>query len=151
MSNEMISRLIQEEFGIWISPMYLVMNKYTWWDKLWQPEAEYVKEIVLKSSVIHIDETQIKLSGESGYVWVFATTHSVFYHYTQARSAGFVAELLKGYKGVIISDFFPGYETLHVKRQKCLIHLIRDLNDDLFKSPFDEEYKAMVSGSTSMA
>lgn len=146
MSNEMISRLIQEEFGIWIAPTYLVMNKYRWWDKRWQPEAEYVKEIVLKSPVIHIDETQIKLSGESGYVWVFATTHSVFYHYSQFRSANFVAELLTGYEGVVISDFFPGYETLNVKRQKCLIHLIRDLNDDLFKNPFDEEYKVIVAG-----
>src|SRR4029077_20110624 len=26
-------------------------------------------------------------------------------------------------------------------QQKCLIHLIRDLNDDLLKNPFDEEIK----------
>jgi hypothetical protein len=29
--------------------------------------------------------------------------------------------------------------------QKCLVHLIRDLNDELFKNPFDEEYKALVA------
>jgi hypothetical protein len=144
MSNAVISKHIQENFGIWMSPMYLVMNKYVWWQKHWIEEAEYIRKIVLKSPVIHIDETTIKLSGESGYVWVFATTHSVFYHYTQTRKADFMTDLLKGYDGVIISDFYPGYETLQVKHQKCLIHLIRDLNDDQFKNPFDEEYKAIV-------
>jgi len=34
---------------------------------------------------------------------------------------------------------------LNVKSQKCLIHLIRDLNDDLFKHQFDQEYKQMVA------
>jgi hypothetical protein len=145
-SHEMISKLLQEHYGIWVSQMYLVMYKNKWWNRRWEPVAGYIKEIVLKSPVIHIDETTIKLARESGYVWVFATTHSVFYHYTSTRETGFLQELLKDYKGIIISDFFAGYETLDVKRQKCLIHLIRDLNDDLFKNPFDEEYKLIVAG-----
>lgn len=46
---------------------------------------------------------------------------------------------------MIITDFFVGYESLSVKRQKCLIHLIRDLNENLFKNPFDEEFKVLVN------
>jgi len=144
-SNEMISKLIEEHYGIWISPMYLVMYKNRWWNRNWAPVAAYIKRIVLNSPVIHIDETTIKLSRESGYVWVFATTHSVFYHYASTREVGFLQELLRDYQGIIISDFYPGYETLNVTSQKCLIHLIRDLNDDLFKNQFNEEYKNLVS------
>ena len=144
-SNEMISKLIQEQYGIWISKMYLVMYKSKWWGRIWEPVASYTKDIVLNSPVIHVDETTIKLATESGYVWVFATTHSVFYHYTSTREVGFLKDLFPDYKGIIISDFYPGYDTLNVKRQKCLIHLLRDLNDDLFKNPFDEEYKTIVS------
>jgi predicted RecB family nuclease len=144
-SNEMISKMIQEQYGIWISPMYLVMYKNKWWLRKWEPTVAYIKTIVLNSPVIHIDETTIKLARESGYVWVFATTHTVFYHYASTREVGFLQELLKDYKGIIVSDFYPGYETLNVKSQKCLIHLIRDLNDDLFRNPFDEEYKTMVT------
>jgi hypothetical protein len=77
-------------------------------------------------------------------VWVFATTHTVFYHYASTREVSFLQELLKGYRGIIVSDFYPGYETLNVKSQKCLIHLIRDLNDDLFKNQYDQEYNTMV-------
>lgn len=141
----MISKLIQEHYGIWISKMYLVMYKSKWWGRIWEPVESYIKNIVLNSPVIHVDETTIKLATESGYVWVFATTHSVFYHYTSTREVGFLQDLLRDYKGVIISDFYPGYDTLNVKRQKCLVHLLRDLNDDLFKNPFNEEYKIIVS------
>ncbi len=143
-SNEMISKLIQEHYHIWVSPMYLVMYKNRWWNNTWAPIALYIRSTVLNSPVIHIDETTIKLSRESGYVWVFATTHTVFYHYASTREVGFLQELLKGYAGIIVSDFYPGYETLNVKSQKCLIHLIRDLNDDLFKNQFDQEYNKLV-------
>jgi hypothetical protein len=35
--------------------------------------------------------------------------------------------------------------TIPCTQQKCLIHLIRDLNDDLFKNQFDVEYKQIVT------
>ncbi len=142
-SNYMISKIMQEQFGIWINPMYLVMRKEKWW-KEWQPEVDYIWKTILNSPVIHIDETSISLEKKSGYVWVFATTHTVFYYYTDTREGDFLHEWLKDYKGVIVTDFFPSYESLPIKRQKCLIHFIGDLNDDLYKNPFDEEYKSIV-------
>ena len=33
---------------------------------------------------------------------------------------------------------------MNCAQQKCLIHLIRDLNDDVLKHPFDEELKGIV-------
>lgn len=150
-SNELISKLIREHYGIWISPMYLVMYKSKWWLKKWEPVASYIRKIVLNSPVVHIDETSIKLARrESGYVWVFATLHTVYYHYTLTREANFLQDMLKDYRGIIISDFYPGYEPLKIKSQKCLIHLIRDLNDDLFKNQFDQEYKPIVTAFSSL-
>jgi len=143
-SNYMLSKIMQEQFGIFIRPMYLVMRKRKWW-KQWDPEINYIRQTVLNSPVIHIDETSVKLVKERGYVWAFASTHSVFYHLALSREIDFLRDILKDYKGIIVTDFFPGFETLTVKKQKCLIHLIRDLNDDLFKNPFDEEYKSIVS------
>lgn len=142
-SHEMISRLLQEQFGIWTFRQYFVDRQHKWWHK-WEAEVNYLWEIIRQSPVIHIDETTVKLSKDRGYVWIFATPHTVFYHFTLTRETEFLEEWLKGYEGVIVTDSFPGYETLKVKQQKCLVHLIRDLNDDLFKNPFDEEYKALV-------
>ena len=145
LSSGKICSLLEEQYGVRMGRQYLVTAKNKWWNKMWAPDAEYLREIVLNSPVINVDETTIPLKKGSGYVWVFATSHSVFYHYTQTRNSDFLRELLKDYKGIIVSDFYPGYETLTVTKQKCLIHLIRDLNDDLFKVPHDEEYRDMVS------
>jgi hypothetical protein len=145
LSNEMISNMIREQYGIRIGRQPLASLKNKWWNRTWGQDAAYIRTIVLHSPVIHIDETSMPLKGQSGHVWVFATTHSVFYHYTPTRNTDFLRELLKDYKGIVVSDFYPGYETLDATRQKCLIHLIRDLNDDLFKVPYDEEYRVMVS------
>ncbi len=42
-------------------------------------------------------------------------------------------------------DFYGGYDALPYRQQKCLVHLIGDLNDDLWKHPFDNEYEAFVA------
>ena len=44
----------------------------------------------------------------------------------------------------MISDFYPGYDSAKCKQQKCWVHLIRDVNDDLWKSPFDSEFEGFV-------
>jgi len=142
-SHEMISKMVMDLFGIFIDKQYLIDRKDKWWIK-WKPEVNYIWYIIYNSPVIHIDETTVKLFKDRGYVWVFATPHTVFYHFTYNRESDFLKEWLKGYKGVIVTDFYAGYEALKIKRQKCLIHLIRDLNDDLHKNPFDEEYKSLM-------
>jgi hypothetical protein len=45
---------------------------------------------------------------------------------------------------VLVSDFYAAYDSVPCPQQKCLIHLMRDINEDLIKNPFDEEFKAMA-------
>jgi hypothetical protein len=46
---------------------------------------------------------------------------------------------------VLVSDFYPGYESLPCEQQACLVHLIRDMNADLLSSPYDAEFKAIAT------
>lgn len=46
---------------------------------------------------------------------------------------------------MLISDFYGGYDSIPCRQQKCLVHLIRDLNDDLWKNPFLAEYELFVT------
>jgi hypothetical protein len=69
----------------------------------------------------------------------------VFYFYRPSREADFLKTLLGDFRGVLVTDFFAGYDSLPCKQQKCLVHLIRDFNDDLLKNPFDEEFKALAA------
>ena len=46
---------------------------------------------------------------------------------------------------MLVSDFYTGYDSLPCEQQKCLVHLIRDINDDLMGNPYDEEFKALAA------
>jgi hypothetical protein len=86
----------------------------------------------------------VKLRSCKGYVWVFASMDAVYFEYRDSRKAQFLGPLLEEFQGVLISDFFTGYDSLKCPQQKCLIHLIRDMNEDLLGNGFDNEYKDMV-------
>jgi hypothetical protein len=105
---------------------------------------EQILRRILRGPVIHIDETEVKLRGESGYVWVLTSLDSVYYFYRPSREASFLPELFAPFSGVIISDFFTGYDSLDFEQQKCLIHLVREMDDDLLRNPFDKELQTIA-------
>jgi len=81
---------------------------------------------------------------QSCYIWVFTNVDTVFYLFKPTREAEFLKELLVNFKGVLISDFYAGYDSMSCPKQRCLIHLIRDLNDDLVKHQLNSELKIIV-------
>jgi predicted RecB family nuclease len=105
--------------------------------------AQILDEI-LKGPLIHIDETEVELRGRKGYVWVITSMQQVYFFYRDSREGTFLKEMLQGFHGVLVSDFYTAYDSLECPQQKCLIHLLRDLNEDLLKSPFDEEFKTLA-------
>lgn len=68
------------------------------------------------------------------------------YILAESREGELVQELLKGFKGVLVTDFYTAYDAIECPQQKCLIHLMRDLNDEMLNNPFDEEMKSIVIG-----
>ena len=70
----------------------------------------------------------------------------VVFMLTDTRETEFLQGLLGGYDGVLVSDFYGGYDSMPCRQQKCLVHLIRDLNDDLWRNPFLAEYESFVIG-----
>ena len=97
-----------------------------------------------QGNLIHADETQVTFQEANGYVWVLANMEEVYFFYTPTREGDFLKELLSNFKGVLISDFYGVYSSPSWIQQKCLIHLIRDINDDLRQNPFNQEYKQMA-------
>jgi predicted RecB family nuclease len=105
-----------------------------------------------RSPVVHADETRVEVKGPNGngYVWVFASPDTTVYVYAPTRDGVTAQETLAGFTGVLVSDFYAAYDSIECPRQKCLIHLIRDLNDDLLKNPFDEELKQVAARFTAV-
>lgn len=101
-------------------------------------------EKALKSPFIHVDETSINIQGVNQYAWTFTDGEHVTFKLTSTREASIVHEVLHDYNGVLVSDFYGGYDSVNCKQQKCWVHLLRDINDDLWKNPFDDEYENFV-------
>jgi hypothetical protein len=100
---------------------------------------------LVAGELVHADETYIRLQRGKGYVWVLANMQDVVYLYRPNREADFLRDLLCGFKGVLVTDFYTGYDSLPCEQQKCLIHLIRDFNGDLMSNPYDQEFKALAA------
>ena len=104
-----------------------------------------LQDRILQSLAIHVDETRLSILGDQQYVWVLTDGKHVIFRLTESRETGFLNDLLAGYRGVLVSDFYGGYDALPCMQQKCLVHLIRDLNDDLWKNPFNVELETFVA------
>ena len=101
---------------------------------------------IIHGDLIHADETRANIKGHLAYVWVLTNLTEVVYILAESREGEFVQTLLKDFKGVLVSDFYAAYDTIACPQQKCLIHLMRDLNDEILHNPFDQEMKSIAIG-----
>ncbi len=122
----------------------VVKRQKTRASEIYKCTYEKILKTIVNGKLLHADETKVSIGGKNAYVWVFTSLEEVIYYYTETREAEFLQKLLKGFRGVLVSDFYAAYDSINCPQQKCLIHLIRDLNNDLLKQPFNEELKSLV-------
>src|SRR3989442_9706681 len=139
----LVRRSINQLFHLHLAPKVVNRQKSTA-AQMYQGTYEGILRTIVKGRLIHADETQVSIEGKRAYVWVFTTLEEVIYYYTETREGDFLQELLREFRGVLVSDFYAAYDAMNCAQQKCLIHLMRDLNDDLLKQPFNRELRDLV-------
>jgi transposase len=94
---------------------------YPWYKKL--------EEALKRSRFIHGDETGWNIDGKNGWLWKFANNKICISHIDESRGQKVVEQILgTDYDGVLISDFYAAYNKITTKaKQRCLVHLLRDL------------------------
>lgn len=142
-SYEDLTKVLMETFNIGVTRSYIssIKPKFA---ELYSDYYSNILECIINGKVLHIDETSVKTQGTKGYVWVLTNFTNVYYIYRKNRESGFLTELLKEFKGVLISDFYTGYDSLKCKQQKCMIHLMRDINDLYFKNQQNAELQLIA-------
>ncbi len=115
----------------------------------YKPLYSEILQSILRGPVLHIDETPVRLRKHSGYVWVMTSVDRAYYFYKPSREGSFLGELLESFSGVLVSDFYTAYDALNIAHQKCLLHLVRDIDEDVMKNPLDTELRrvALAFGS----
>jgi predicted RecB family nuclease len=105
---------------------------------------EEIKRQLLNGKLVHADETHISVKGKDSYVWVFTSMEEVIYIWSETREGCNATELLEHFNGVLVSDFYTAYDSVPCPQQRCLIHLMRDLNDYIHQEPLNQEIKEVA-------
>jgi predicted RecB family nuclease len=144
LSYATIEELFREFFGLAVNNSEIHMFKgllAAYYRKTYQ---NLIAKLV-SGALLHVDETEVHLRSGKEYVWVFASIEDVVYIHRPSREGDFLKDMLSGFTGVLVSDFYAAYDGLNCPQQRCLIHLIRDLNQLLLGNPFDAEVQHITS------
>jgi hypothetical protein len=145
LTNEAIAEALNDHFGIVIRSAVVSKVRSQAADRYRGTYESHLATLRV-GRLVHVDETWAKVKGAAkrGYVWAFASPDVAVYVHSSTREGDTIRETLAGFKGVLVSDFYAAYDGMDCPQQKCLVHLVRDLNDDLVKHPFDEELKQLA-------
>ncbi len=104
-----------------------------------------ILERIVQGNLVHADETRANIRGETEFVWVLTSNKEVIYILADSREGEMIQNILAEFKGVLVTDFYTAYDSIDCPQQRCLIHLMRDLNDEILNNPFDIELKQLVT------
>jgi transposase len=89
---------------------------------------EEILEDIQKAGVLHGDETGWRVNGKTHWLWCFTSRRATIFTVERSRAGPVVLEFIKEcFNGVFVSDFWYAYAVLSCTKQKCLVHLLRDL------------------------
>jgi hypothetical protein len=144
-SQNAVAKSVKQLFNLPLAPGSINRLKGAEADRLDETHRTILERVV-NGMLVHADETKAKIDGKDGYVWVFTNLEYVAFVYSETREATTPQRILSNFAGVLVSDFYAAYDSIRCTQQKCLIHLMRDLNDDLSKQPFNEEMRELALG-----
>jgi transposase len=81
-----------------------------------EPVAERIKAAILESKLaVNCDETPWPINNakdDDGYMWTISNQAGSYYRFEPTRSGKVINEILKEYKGPVLSDGYTGYNIL---------------------------------------
>lgn len=85
---------------------------------------------------VNADETGWRVGGVNHWLWALTNPDCTLYRFDKRRSGEVVRRVLgERYAGTLVSDFLPTYDRLPYKAQKCIPHLLRDIEKTTARSP----------------
>ena len=93
------------------------------------PSVMAIRDVLKAAPVLHSDETGVRCTGKTHWLHVASTaTHSHFSYSPKRGVEGFaVAEILAGYSGTLVHDFWGPYDKIQCRHSRCNAHLLREL------------------------
>ena len=116
-SQRAVSRTLDALFGLQISVESINRIKVTATQQYEATQRAILQRIV-SGPLVHVDETKITVKREVRWVWVFTNLEDVAYIYSDSRDASTAQDALRNFRGVLVSDFYAGYELARLRTAK---------------------------------
>lgn len=108
-----------------------------------EPAYEAIAERLPDAPVAFADETGWHMDGAHWQLWCVATRRLVYYHADPSRARAVIVDILGAdFAGVLHCDFYAAYDVFE-KLQRCLVHLLRDIREELAVVPNEPGLLAM--------
>lgn len=112
------------------------LGHLAWGGKLFDPVVAGLLELLRQEPLIHGDETGWRINGKNVWAWCLANSRIAVYLIRHSRGSDVLREALgDSLPGVLVCDFYAAYNFLKAKKQRCLVHLLRELHDLRDKVP----------------
>lgn len=104
---------------------------------LWlDSQYDRLKVLIRASPCVHMDETGWRVDGQNHWLWTMLSDQATVYHVDKSRGQKVTSSLLgESFTGTLVSDFYKGYARIECPKQRCLVHLLRELKTTSEKSP----------------
>ncbi|UCD79314.1 MAG: transposase [Desulfobacterales bacterium] len=96
--------------------------------------------------VLHADETGWRMHGNPWQLWCFCNRSLVYFHLDPSRGAKVPKAILgQDYDGILHADFYAVYN-FFTRVQRCLIHFLRAISDEVEITPKDKSLTQLKEG-----
>jgi transposase len=113
-------------------------------------EGEYDRlgEEIEDQAVVGADETGWRVAGDNWWLWIFQNAEVSYYTIDEHRSSAVVKGVLgEKFAGTLISDFYSAYGPVVAgSKQKCLAHLLRDIEYGVEAEAGVEDFSQTLKG-----
>jgi hypothetical protein len=98
--------------------------------------ADAIRDRLRAGKYANVDETGWRVGGVNHWLWALTNPDCTLFRFDRRRSSEVVRRVLgERYAGTVVSDFLPTYDRLPYKAQKCIPHLLRDVEKTAARSP----------------
>jgi hypothetical protein len=105
-----------------------LLGHLRWGGQLFAPVADELQELLRQSPVVQGDETGWRIDGQPAWAWCFRDPRLALFLIDRHRSRDVLIRVLgESFAGTLVSDFYAAYNGLDCAKQRCLVHLLREL------------------------
>jgi hypothetical protein len=119
--------LLHDFFGLSVSRAGL-LGHLRWGGALFAPVVEELLDLLRASPVVQGDETGWRINGQPAWAWCFRDPRLALFLIDRHRNRDVLIRVLgESFAGTLVSDFYAVYNGLDCPKQRCLVHLLREL------------------------